>query len=52
MAEKEVIRKQKQVKKTVIIKEDYFEGLGFPCAIHFNPADFLSKYMFCYIALK
>jgi hypothetical protein len=20
---------------------DYFEGLGFPCAIHFNPADFL-----------
>jgi hypothetical protein len=31
---------------------DYLEGLGFPCAIHFNPADFLRKYMFCYIALK
>jgi hypothetical protein len=43
MAEKEVIRKQAL---------DYFEGLGFPCAIHFNPADFLSKYMFLYITLK
>ena len=23
---------------------DYFEKMGLPCAIHFNPADFLGKY--------